>query len=251
MTRVAILPVPGGDGGISYTAVAGSKRWSGKTAGEALDALTAQLSGEENDTLIIVQSRQPDAYFNAAQQLRLAELTTKWRTARDQGQALPPDEQSELDALVDAELRVRRTRGRIGGRVRQMNPHYPTVAHRAGHRCEYCRAPEAIFNFAFEVEHVVPTARGGADDETNLALACRACNVRKAAHVDAVDPETQSEVALFHPRADVWETHFRVDVESARIEGITAVGRAVVRLAMNSEAQLAARRQWMRLGLYP
>ena len=28
-----------------------------------------------------------------------------------------------------------------------INPHYPTVAQRAGHRCEYCRAPEAVFDF--------------------------------------------------------------------------------------------------------
>lgn len=31
-----------------------------------------------------------------------------------------------------------------------MNPLYPAVADRAGHRSEYCRAPEAVFNFAFE-----------------------------------------------------------------------------------------------------
>jgi len=30
-----------------------------------------------------------------------------------------------------------------------MNPHYARVAQRAGHRCEYCRAPEAVFNFPF------------------------------------------------------------------------------------------------------
>ena len=54
------------------------------------------------------------------------------------------------------------------------------MSQRAGHRCEYCHAPEAIFNLAFEVEHVIPISRQGADDESNLALACRACNLRKA-----------------------------------------------------------------------
>ena len=38
-----------------------------------------------------------------------------------------------------------------------MNPNYPFVAERACHRCEYCHAPEAIFNFPFEVEHIVPS----------------------------------------------------------------------------------------------
>jgi hypothetical protein len=51
-----------------------------------------------------------------------------------------------------------------------MNPHYSRAAERAGHRCEYCQAPEAIFNFPFEVEHILPPGRGGTDDESNLAL---------------------------------------------------------------------------------
>lgn len=42
-----------------------------------------------------------------------------------------------------------------------MNPHYPEVSHRAAHRCEYCHAPEVIFNFPFEVEHVIPTCISG------------------------------------------------------------------------------------------
>ena len=51
-----------------------------------------------------------------------------------------------------------------------MNRHYAGVAERAGHRCEYCHAPEAIFNLPFEVEHIVPTSRGGPDDESNRRL---------------------------------------------------------------------------------
>jgi hypothetical protein len=106
MTKVAILPVPTEKGDASYVAVAGDKRSRGNTAGEALDALTAQLSGDELGTLIIVQSRQPDRYFDAAQQQRLAQLTTRWRIARDQGHALPAEEQAELEALVEAEVRA-------------------------------------------------------------------------------------------------------------------------------------------------
>ena len=65
-----------------------------------------------------------------------------------------------------------------------MNPHYEVVALRAGHRCEYCHAPEAVFNFPFEVEHIIPLVRDGADATPNWALACRACNVRKGPHVE-------------------------------------------------------------------
>jgi 5-methylcytosine-specific restriction endonuclease McrA len=81
-----------------------------------------------------------------------------------------------------------------------MNRFYPAVSQRAGQRCEYCHAPEAIFNFPFEVEHITPISRQGADDESNLALACRACNLYKADHVTGTDEVTQAVVPLFHPR---------------------------------------------------
>ena len=104
MTKITILPVASGRGDISYFAVAGDKQTQGKTAGEALDALTAQLSEDEASTLIIVQSQRSDRFFDAAQQQRLADLMERWRTARNQGKTLPPDEQSELEAIVEAEL---------------------------------------------------------------------------------------------------------------------------------------------------
>ena len=83
-----------------------------------------------------------------------------------------------------------------------MNPHYPATARRAGRRCEYRRVPKVAFNFPFEVEHIVPVSRGGADDPANLALACRACNVRKGDATAAPDPKTGAAVPLFHPRTD-------------------------------------------------
>ena len=68
-----------------------------------------------------------------------------------------------------------------------MNPHYLLVAARANHRCEYCLAPEAIFNFYFEVEHIHPSSLEGTNDFSNLALACRSCNLFKAKRVVAFD----------------------------------------------------------------
>ncbi|MGI9303642.1 MAG: hypothetical protein ACR2RB_13220 [Gammaproteobacteria bacterium] len=103
MTKVAILPVPTDSGDISYNAVAGDKWTKGKTAGEALDALTAQLT-EEDSTLVIVQSRRPDRFFSAAQHKRLSELMDRWRVARDKGDSLSKEDQAELQALVEEEL---------------------------------------------------------------------------------------------------------------------------------------------------
>jgi hypothetical protein len=133
-----------------------------------------------------------------------------------------------------------------------MNPRYPPVAQRAGHRCEYCLAPEAIFNSLFEVEHIIPAAREGSDAPDNLALACRACNLAKSDHLNATDEETQTVVALFHPRRDQWDDHFRLDAETGVLLGLTPIGRATLnRLQINSSIQVAARQRWIRLQLYP
>jgi hypothetical protein len=51
-----------------------------------------------------------------------------------------------------------------------MNPYYTSVAVRASHRCEYSQAPEIVFNFPFEVEHIIPLFQQGANDEANLVL---------------------------------------------------------------------------------
>lgn len=45
-----------------------------------------------------------------------------------------------------------------------MNPFYTLVADRAAHRCEYCHDPELVFNFPFEVEHIIPVYRGESND---------------------------------------------------------------------------------------
>lgn len=133
-----------------------------------------------------------------------------------------------------------------------MNPLYPEIAQRADHRCEYCRAPEVIFNFAFEAEHILPSARGGGDELFNLALACRACNLFKADRLHAVDELTGEVVDLFDPRRQNWQEPFQVELDSGRILGTTPVGRAtVMALRMNHPLQLAARRQWMQLELFP
>ncbi len=133
-----------------------------------------------------------------------------------------------------------------------MSRRYQSVAARAGHRCEYCTAPEAIFNFAFEVEHIVPLQKGGADEECNLALACRSCNLLKAVRTEFPDGNTGITVELFHPRQHKWHDHFRIESGAAAIGGITAIGRATtICLRFNTVSQIIARRQWMRLGLFP
>jgi hypothetical protein len=106
MTKVAILPEPAGSGQVTYRAIAGQQQSVGKTAGEALDALTSSLPESATATLVIVQHQCPDQFFTAEQQERLKELMARWRAARDRDAALAPAEQVELDALVEAEVRA-------------------------------------------------------------------------------------------------------------------------------------------------
>lgn len=132
-----------------------------------------------------------------------------------------------------------------------MNPNYPIVAQRARHRCEYCHAPEVIFNVAFEVEHIIPISKGGLDELQNLALACRICNLRKLDYVDGFDCVNQQQIRLFNPRTDIWNEHFTVQRQALLLEGRTAIGRATVeRLQMNASMQLRARRLWVALGIF-
>lgn len=103
MTTITILPESDSAHRTTYRAVAGDRESVGETAGEALDALTPQLTQDETGTLIIVQHRRPDRFFTARQQQSLEELMRRWREARDAGQELPPAERAELDRLVEAE----------------------------------------------------------------------------------------------------------------------------------------------------
>ena len=95
MTTITILPEKNN----SYRAVAGDKESTGRTAGEALDALAAQLEDEESGTLVIVQNHRADRFFNVAQQERLTELMQLRKVVN-----LSPEEESELESLVEAEL---------------------------------------------------------------------------------------------------------------------------------------------------
>jgi hypothetical protein len=104
MTKIAILPEPTESGGVAYRAISGRQQSVGRTAGEALDALTSSLEGEDSAALVIVQHQRPDQFFTAAQQARLQHLMGQWRSARERGAVLSEAEQAELDGLVEAEL---------------------------------------------------------------------------------------------------------------------------------------------------
>ena len=124
---------------------------------------------------------------------------------------------------------------------------YEEVARRANHECEYCLAPEEFFNSPFEVEHLVPRARGGRGHLENLVLACRNCNGSKHARLTVRDPDTRVDVPIFNPRRQEWSDHFVFQITDAGVEiaGRTAIGRATAQhLNMNSAKAVEARTLW-------
>jgi 5-methylcytosine-specific restriction endonuclease McrA len=124
------------------------------------------------------------------------------------------------------------------------------VRRRAAGRCEYCLLPQEHCDLTHHVEHIVAKRHGGPDDESNLAPACHRCNLRKGPNLTAIDPVTREVVPLFHPRSHEWAEHFIV--ESERIIGISAVGRATVQLlAMNDARRLELRTQILSSGEQP
>ena len=119
MTTVAILPILNTNGEKSYRAIAGDRQSVGKTAGQALDGLTALLGETDFSALIVIQSFKPDELFTVQQQKRLSELMNLWRTERDLGQSLSPKQQAELESLVEVELKAATVRTAL--LVQQLN----------------------------------------------------------------------------------------------------------------------------------
>jgi hypothetical protein len=107
MTTITILPEDK-----SFRAVAGQRESVGRTAGEALDALTAQLNDDESSTLLVIQTQRPDKFFGVKERKRLSELMSK-----KENRELSLKEASELEKLVEAELNGARRRAEelVGG----------------------------------------------------------------------------------------------------------------------------------------
>jgi HNH endonuclease len=127
------------------------------------------------------------------------------------------------------------------------------VRESAQNRCGYCLSPQHLVMARLEIEHMIPLAKQGSNDESNLWLACPICNGHKSDKIAAIDPETQKSVSLFNPRFQIWAEHFRWIEGGLKIEGITATGRATVvalRLADDPDA-LMVRSFWIQVGWHP
>ena len=114
------------------------------------------------------------------------------------------------------------------------------VQQRAAGRCEYCRMHQSLQGATFHVEHIIPRSRGGPSQLDNLAWSCPSCNLHKSNRVEAPSPDGDEMVALFNPRTDNWQDHFRWD--GYHVTGLTSIGRATVdALFLNQTRRLKIR----------
>jgi 5-methylcytosine-specific restriction endonuclease McrA len=122
------------------------------------------------------------------------------------------------------------------------------VRERAGDRCEYCLIPESVTFAPHWIDHIVAEKHGGKTDPDNLANSCILCNQCKGSDLTSIDPDSGEIVALFHPRRDRWQDHFRL--EQGRIEPLTPVGRVTVRLLqLNQRDRVEERKHLAAAGL--
>lgn len=131
------------------------------------------------------------------------------------------------------------------------------VRKRANYLCEYCHSPEEASAALFQLDHIIPQSLGGSDSLENLALACQRCNSYRYNFTTGIDPQTQQEIRLFHPRQDEWLDHFIWSVNCCFIIGQTIIGRATCyRLDFNDEYHndrfiVKARQLWVKGGWHP
>jgi hypothetical protein len=124
MKTISIKTVTTTNGERLYQAILGTQLSTGITAGEALDDLTAKMENQEINGFLFLQVNEPDQFFTATQQERLAELKSLWQVARDQGNTLPIEQQTELDDLMVLEMDAV-----IGRSKEMMNQLQPLIRH--------------------------------------------------------------------------------------------------------------------------
>ncbi|NJN65781.1 MAG: HNH endonuclease [Chloroflexaceae bacterium] len=126
------------------------------------------------------------------------------------------------------------------------------VREQARDRCGYCQGKQQYVFAPLEIDHIIPTARGGTDEEDNLWLACPMCNSFKGIQAQALDPLSGQYARLFNPRHQQWSRHFQWSEDGTQIIGRTVTGRAtVVALQLNNILAVVVRAAWVSAGANP
>ena len=124
------------------------------------------------------------------------------------------------------------------------------VSARARGFCEYCLIHEADTNFSCEAEHIISRKHGGATTAQNLALACLPCNRAKGSDVGSFVHDRFTR--FYNPRTDRWFDHFELAPDGVRINALSDIGAATVRiLGFNLPERLEERKFLRMVGRFP
>jgi hypothetical protein len=126
------------------------------------------------------------------------------------------------------------------------------VIARANGCCEYCLSQARFSTDSFSIEHIIPRSLNGPTELSNLALACQGCNNHKYNKIKGIDPISNQEASLFHPRRQKWSDHFAWSADCSEIVAQTAVGRVTIaELKLNRIELVNLRRLLYAVGEHP
>lgn len=112
--------------------------------------------------------------------------------------------------------------------------------------------PQKLISYKLEIEHLFPRGLGGGNEEENLWLACRQCNLSKGIKTHGFDTITFEREKIFNPREQIWSEHFKFSEDETEIIGRTNCGRATVSaLQLNGDLQRTAREFWKLTEIFP
>ena len=110
--------------------------------------------------------------------------------------------------------------------------------------------PQEYDGFTHEIDHVIARKHRGLTVADNLVLACFPCNNHKGPNIAGLDPLTGRMAALFNPRRQNWQRHFRWD--GPLLVGRTAIGRTTVAvLEVNLLDRVLLRQALLDEGVFP
>lgn len=102
------------------------------------------------------------------------------------------------------------------------------------------------------MEHIIPLAKKGLTEETNLAYSCFGCNNLKGVLTESIDPISGHIAPLFHPRKHQWNEHFAWNEDFTFIIGKSEIGRAtLIALKLNRKSVVNLRKVLAQAGFHP
>jgi hypothetical protein len=126
------------------------------------------------------------------------------------------------------------------------------VRRTARFRCGYCLFLQKYLPGVLRIDHILPIAKGGTNEEENLWLLCETCNRAKSGKTEVFDSVTNTTVPIFNPRTQNWNEHFEWSEDKTRITGKTPTGRGTVaELDLNKERLVKVRHEWVLAGWHP